>query len=374
VVRALIATHPSDLHAAVVALALRKKGHTAVLWYGADFPTKQRGTLEIDGTTHSWSMVGEELDERATRFDVVWFRRPRVPTVPDVLHPGDRKVAERAAAAFYRAFWHLVAPDAFWVNPLSSAASDIKPLQLVEAARVGFTIPATLCSNDPDRIRAFLARHRGETIFKSFLATQWKTDEGFAELFTKPVGLDDLPDDDLLQFSTGIFQRKINKKHELRVTAVGEHLFAAKLHSQENELARDDWRAAFNTLRLEATELPAEVSARCIALMRKLGIVFGCFDFIVTPDDEYVFLEVNPMGQFLLVEDSDPSILLTEAFCDLLIQHRAQFEWAPPRDGLRYAELRSEALALRAEAMRRHVRPSEERAVKDSTERPDLGP
>lgn len=32
--------------------------------------------------------------------------------------------------------------------------------------------------------------------------------------------------------------------------------------------------------------------------MRKLGIIFGCFDFIVTPDEEYVFLEVNPMGQF----------------------------------------------------------------------------
>lgn len=60
VVRALIATYPGDLHAAAVAIALRAKGHHAVLLYGADFPTRQRGSIEIDRAGHAWSMLGED--------------------------------------------------------------------------------------------------------------------------------------------------------------------------------------------------------------------------------------------------------------------------------------------------------------------------
>jgi hypothetical protein len=54
-VRALIATFPRDAHSEAVAIAQRKKGHDAVLWYGADFPTRQRGAIEIDGQGHSTS-------------------------------------------------------------------------------------------------------------------------------------------------------------------------------------------------------------------------------------------------------------------------------------------------------------------------------
>jgi glutathione synthase/RimK-type ligase-like ATP-grasp enzyme len=364
--RILIASYAGDYHSTVVAMALRQKGHEPVLWYAPDFPTMQHGTIEIEGPAYSWSVVGEELDERSTAFDVVWFRRPSAPIVSADLHPGDRHIAERACAAFYRALWNLVAPDAFWVNPPSSRNADIKPLQLIEAARVGFSIPPTLCSNDPARIRAFLDRYRGETVYKSFGPAVWETEGGVAQLFTSPVGHDDLPDDDLLQASVGMFQRRIAKKYELRVTAIGERLFAAKLHSQQNELAREDWRRAFKTLQLEATELPAEVSEKCIAVMKRLGLLFGCFDLIVTNDDEYVFLEVNPMGAFLWLEENDPSLLVTDAFCELLIQRTAQFQWTAASAGIRYAELRDAAVASCAEAERRHVKRVDTRVVKDN--------
>ncbi|MEJ2669125.1 MAG: MvdD family ATP-grasp ribosomal peptide maturase, partial [Gammaproteobacteria bacterium] len=38
--------------------------------------------------------------------------------------------------------------------------------------------------------------------------------------------------------------------------------------------------------------------------MDLLGLNFGCIDMILTPDDEFVFLEVNPNGQWLWVEHS----------------------------------------------------------------------
>jgi hypothetical protein len=36
--------------------------------------------------------------------------------------------------------------------------------------------------------------------------------------------------------------------------------------------------------------------------MRRLGLVYGAIDLRLTPEGRYVFLEINPSGQFLYVE------------------------------------------------------------------------
>ena len=54
-------------------------------------------------------------------------------------------------------------------------------------------------------------------------------------------------------------------------------------------------------------------------------IVFGCFDLIVTPNGDVIFLEVNPMGQFLWIEYLCPEIQLLELFCEFLLAQRFDF-------------------------------------------------
>lgn len=342
-VRVLIPTYGGDVHATAVAVALERKGHQAVLWHATDFPSRQVASIRITQSGHGWEVRGTDLHEVEGTFDVVWFRRPTYPVLPEALEPGDRKAAQRACDAFYRAIWQLVAPNAFWVNPIGTGGrSDCKPIQLIEAARLGLKIPPTLCGNDPDEIRRFLREHAGHTVYKAFVPVQWKTETGTAHLYTSAVDLDDLPDDDLLQMSAGIFQRRIPKAYEVRVTYIGDQAFPAKLYSQENELAKADWRRAGRTLRVEAMVLPADVDQSCRALMNSLGLLFGCFDFIVTPEGEHYFLEVNSMGQFLWVEEGDASMLLLDAFCELLIQGRGDFEWDPTQ-AVRFADVIAEA-------------------------------
>lgn len=58
-------------------------------------------------------------------------------------------------------------------------------------------------------------------------------------------------------------------------------------------------------------------------MMNELGIVFGCFDFIVTDDNQYVFLEVNEMGQFLWIEELLPELKMLDSFCNLLLSTRS---------------------------------------------------
>jgi glutathione synthase/RimK-type ligase-like ATP-grasp enzyme len=100
-----------------------------------------------------------------------------------------------------------------------------------------------------------------------------------------------------------IYQRRIAKQHELRVTVVGDEIFACRIDSQAREESRVDWRAAgYTSLDHRACELDEAVADRCRALLRTLGLEIAGLDFIVTPEGETVFLEINAAGQWAWVE------------------------------------------------------------------------
>lgn len=62
-----------------------------------------------------------------------------------------------------------------------------------------------------------------------------------------------------------------------------------------------DWRLDMNPDVLTA-ELPTAIRDKLLALQQRLGLRYGAIDLTRTGTDEYVFLEVNPGGQFLFVE------------------------------------------------------------------------
>lgn len=339
-VRLLIPTQIHDIHAKVVQRALALRGHEAILWYGGDLPSRQSLGLEVaeDGAA-ALRIDGVDIADSGA-FDVVWLRRPVHGVVPEDMHPGDRAFAVREWDQFMRGLWLTIGEGAFWVNPRQAATlAGSKPRQLVEAARVGFAVPRTLFSNDPARIRAFIRENPGETIYKPFCTSTWRLDDGAAYLFTAVVDEAALPDDDVLRLAPGIFQPRVDKAYELRVTVMGRRVFAVRLASQSLEQARVDWRAGTRAIAMEPVTLPPEVEARCLALLDRLGLVFGCLDFIVTPAGEHVFLEVNQMGQFLWLEELLPELPLLDAFCAMLEQARPDFEWRPEAATLRFADL-----------------------------------
>ena len=366
--RYLIPTYPSDVHAVEVALVLEERGHEAVLWHGSDFPTLQSASVDFRGGEMDWEIAGLDLDGVRPPFEGVWYRRPTPPVLPSTLHPADRDVARRECDDFVAGLYLLAAPDAFWVNPPPIRRAELKPVQLREAARAGLIIPRTLMSNDPERIRRFLAEHRGRTIYKPFYPAQWDRGDQLALLMTSEVRPEDLPSDGTLRLTPGIFQEKIEKDHELRVTILGEHVVTARLLSQESERTRLDWRAGAVQLRVEPGRLPDEVERACFQLMRSLGIVFGCFDFIVTPEGEHVFLEVNPAGQFLWVEEACPDLPLLAPFVDFLLARRRDFRWTPEPGFVRHADWHPVAAAKVEDLVARHAEPKNVYVARDEEE------
>ena len=353
--RLLIATFPNDVHALEVALVLRSKGHEVVQWYGSDFPTLQTASVDLTASGVRWSSQGPDLGLDGQEFDVVWNRRSAAPVLPSRMHPGDRPVAQRECQDFLDGLWELVAPRAYWVNPLASRArADLKLVQLREAQRAGLAIPRTLSSNDPARIRAFLAEPGGSKIYKAFYPAVWRNGEHLAHLLTSEVTVDALPPDEVLRLTPGIFQPRLEKAHELRVTVMGPRIVTARIVSQAQSATRLDWRSRTVDLSIEPDELPVEVERGVHELMRRLGLVFGCLDFIVTPDGSHVFLEVNPMGQFLWVEHANPSIRVLGPFCEFLLGRGSTA--APGCTDVRHADWFARAQREGEALARGHVR------------------
>jgi len=212
------------------------------------------------------------------------------------------------------------------------------------AAKVGLTMPETLFTNNPEEIRGFLARGR-QVIYKPLAGGGWRSKDAHFLTYTTVLRVEDLVADHLLRQTPGIFQELVPKAYELRVTIVGRHALAAKVLSQDTEKGKLDWRRSQAELRFEPAQLPPEVEARCFALLDEMGLVFGCLDFVVTPEGEYVFLEVNEMGQFLFVERSC-GVPLLDAFSEFLLQARVDFVWDPDSVRVRYTDPEFESAAL----------------------------
>jgi glutathione synthase/RimK-type ligase-like ATP-grasp enzyme len=104
--------------------------------------------------------------------------------------------------------------------------------------------------------------------------------------------------------SPAIYQALVPKRFDLRVTIVGQRIFAAAIDSQSDPAAVVDWRHTDNPrLPHHSVSLPEHVADKLLRLMDSFRLTFGAIDMIHTPDDDYVFLEVNPSGQWLWLDD-----------------------------------------------------------------------
>jgi glutathione synthase/RimK-type ligase-like ATP-grasp enzyme len=350
----LIATCPGDPHALAVAAALARKGARPVLWMTPDFPARTGETIAFEAGKLAVRVGGPEVDPGAGEIGTVWNRRPGHAVDREALHPADVPFAEKSCETFRRALLDLLAPGAFWVNPDAAVRRNSKPVQHAAAAAVGFETPDTLYTNDPQEIRAFLRRQGGRVVYKPLFASLWKVEEEVLSPYANVLTEDLLVEDGLLRAAPGIFQALVPKAWELRVTVMGHRAFGARVLSQETERGRLDWRRAYAELRMEPWDVPAGLAARCTALLARMGLVFGCFDFIVTPDGRTIFLEVNQMGQFLFVEEL-AGVPLLDAFAEFLRQGRSDFAWSPEGVEVRYADVVEEVKERRAAERGRHI-------------------
>lgn len=246
----------------------------------------------------------------------VYYRRPGDFDLPAELSGPEQRFAHAQARVGLGGV--LASLPARWMNhPAALADGEYKPRQLDVAARIGFSVPATVVTNHPEDVRA-LAADVGELVIKPLAEPIVPEGGGYTAVYTRRLTPTDLDDLHALSVSAHYVQEWIEKAYEVRITAVGDRLFPVAIHPG-SAAARVDWRRDYEALRYEIIECPPEVALGIARYLAKFGLTFGAFDFAVDTDGTYHFLECNAAGQWgWLAEECD--LPIAAAIADELLR------------------------------------------------------
>ncbi|MDP2342524.1 MAG: MvdD family ATP-grasp ribosomal peptide maturase [Deltaproteobacteria bacterium] len=236
----------------------------------------------------------------------VWYRRFHAgASLPEEL--GDLRVpaVDESRRALYGMIAALDVPQMDRLEDVRRC--DHKELQLQRARALGLTIPKTLFSDDEDEVRSFFAVCGGRMITKMQSSFAVMRDGLETVVFTNVIDDDALRDLSGLRFCPMQFQELVDKRLELRATVVGDAIFCAAVDSQtHSDETRIDWRKdGVGLLKKWAPyQLPSSTSKALLQLVRSFGLSYAAADFIVTPDDRLVFLEINAGGEWFWLDES----------------------------------------------------------------------
>lgn len=297
----LAISHTGDDHLAPVLTELERISSEVVVVDTATIPTTTAICADYSQSVDSWRLRladGTVLDLADCRAG--WWRRARASAFDTRI--GDPAHASFAASETYEAmsgFWDVL--PIRWVSPPRAVEmATMKTWQLPTARSVGLDVPRTVVTSDPGEARAFIDRvGLGRVICKAFSATA----ETWRE--TRMVGTEEYALLDRVSLAPVIFQEFVPAVVDLRITVVGERVFPAAIHSQELAYPLD-FRIYLDRgpgVRMEPATLPVGVADALLRLLKTAGLSYGAIDMRLTPEGRYVFLEVNPVGQWRFVEE-----------------------------------------------------------------------
>lgn len=298
----LVITNKGDVTSDIVIKKLHSLGTEVFRLNTEDVCSSVSTSLRIDNSSFWGEFRTPYRVLDFSKISSVYYRRPLPPeTKQDDLGVKEFLVAE--ITTYMNWLWHALS-DVYWMSPLLAIRkADSKISQLRVAPTFGFEIPDTIITNNPDEVRTFYQKHSGKIVNK-VLAKGFVNIEGETRtIYTNPINLQILDFVDTCKMVPCVFQEYVPKEIEIRVSVVENQVFAAEIHSQTSQRTRHDWRRydLENTLH-RPHELPTKIQKACVEITKYYELKFGAIDLILTPEGKYVFLEINPNGQWAWIE------------------------------------------------------------------------
>lgn len=319
----LLLTHSGDFYTIdLVAEALARRGARPFRLNTDCFPTSVKLSARAgdDRPAQLITDSGEQVSTAEIR--AVWARKLWTPKMDGDLDERFREMCVRESVAALEGFLDAL-HDARWVNNIQrERAAENKQRQLRIAAQAGLRIPRTLVTNDPAAARQFFAETDGRMVAKLLRPLTVSMNAAPLFVYTSRVSEEDLVSAETLRHSPMVFQELIPKARELRIAWVAGECFTGALDASGTSRGQTDWRlAAPEECSWQRAELPLEVSRGLQSLMSELGLVYGAIDLIHTPGGEYIFLEVNPGGEWGMLQ-RDLGLPIAEAIAEALLSDR----------------------------------------------------
>ncbi|GAB3922715.1 ATP-grasp ribosomal peptide maturase [Kribbella albertanoniae] len=306
----LVLTGRSDITADAVVDELTKRRAKVVRYDTADFPIASKVAVTLGSQGWQGTLTGDHPIELES-ISSVWWRRPGEFSIPTEWPDEARAFA--ASEGRVGVLGVLGSLPARWINhPSRDSAANYKPVQLAVAARAGLDVPRTVITSDLTHGREFIGSD--EVIYKGLSGGVLTPDLYHRYIPTTLLRADDV--DEGLAGTAHLFQERVPKAFEVRLTVIGDRMFPVAIHT-DTEAGKLDWRTDYASLRYQPVEMPVDIEKGVRQLMDEMGLFFGALDFAVTPDGQWVFFEVNPNGQWhwLAVKAGVPMV---EAMADAL--------------------------------------------------------
>ena len=235
----------------------------------------------------------------------VYFRQPVSPDVPPDLAESDKEFSRREAKEILRSLWRLIDHGKWFNHPKELWLASNKVEQLTIAQRLGFKIPDTCVSMSELTVRNFIESHEEQVVCKAVKHGFLRQGLNVQIATTQRVGSEFLNQFGNYAQVPMIFQEEIHKAFDVRVTVVGDNVFATAIHSQQHPQTIVDWRLLdlqeFD-LKHEAIKMPAHLDELCRQITRHFNLKYSAIDLIKTVQGEYFFLELNPNGEWAWIE------------------------------------------------------------------------
>lgn len=253
---------------------------------------------------------GMEID--LSQITAVWYRKPHLWYIDcgtlekEIILDHRYKKQENlrvvdAIAAKCTALGKLVINDVDMSRKTSK-----KVEQLFVAKKLDLKIPSTLITSQVAELQRFIQKNNDDVVIKS-IGGEAEYGKWLLPSVTHQYSQQELIKDYQGFSSTGYYfliQQELKKKADIRVTVVGEKIFACKIYSQDNPKSITDFRIADPySLKHESIKLSDDTAKKIINLCRHYGLIYAALDLVEDLNEQLFFLEINPLGQYLWIED-----------------------------------------------------------------------
>lgn len=191
----------------------------------------------------------------------------------------------------------------YWLSNPSNRIQEDKILALRQAETCGLVIPKTFITTSKKKLVNIIEKEASELITKSiFNVTKIIANKERYVQYTQVINksnLNKIPE----TFFPSLFQEQIEKEYEIRVFYLEGEIYSMAIFSQLDNQTEVDFRK-YNFEKPNRNipyKLPLIIEKKIKKLMTLLGLNTGSIDLIKDVFGRYVFLEINPAGQFGMV-------------------------------------------------------------------------
>jgi len=302
----LIITNRHDLASDYLIHRLREINISFARFNTDQYPETVLIDIEFNQSGFDYTLTLGDQRIASSAVTSVYFRQPIAPTFREDATEVERLFAETELLETMRSLWRAI-PEELWLNhpkKLWIAANKVE--QLLAAQKIGFNIPETLITSSQERIRDFFTKKNGKVVAKA-------VKHGFMRSGDKVLlaGTQILPDDFLNQLECFAqvpmtFQEKLEIDVDIRVVVVGDSVFPASIAAKQNPEITD-WRISDivgDEIVYDRINLPEEIRQKCLDITRYFHLNYSSIDLVKDQQGNFIFLELNPNGQWGWIEQN----------------------------------------------------------------------